>query len=103
MCACGENTGVTIDMISRITRRAIRIIPALQKARAIRFTAALRPMTPDRLPIYQKVDGVSDYYVAVGHSGITLAPITSKIFSELIIRGETDIPIDEYRLERFQK
>ena len=99
----GENTGVTIDMISRIAKQAIRIIPALQRARAIRFTAALRPMTPDRLPIYQKIDGVRNYYVAVGHSGITLAPITGKIFSELITQGKTDIPIDEYRLERFQK
>jgi sarcosine oxidase subunit beta len=97
----GENTSVTVDMISSRTRKAIRIIPVLQRAMAIRCTAALRPMTPDRRPIYQKIDGISDFYIAVGHSGITLAPITSKIFSELITRGETDITIDEYRLERF--
>jgi sarcosine oxidase subunit beta len=98
----GENKSVTVDMISSRTRRAIRIIPALQRARAIRCAAALRPMTPDRRPIYQKIDGISDFYIAVGHSGITLAPITSKIFSELITRGKTDIAIDEYRLERFK-
>ena len=99
----GQDTGVTIDMLSSRARRAIRIIPALQKASAIRCAAGLRPMTPDRRPIYHKVDGVSDFYIAVGHSGITLAPITGKIFSELITTGKTDILIDEYRLDRFKE
>lgn len=97
----GENTAVTTKMISRCAREAIEIIPALKQARAIRCAAALRPMTPDRRPIYQKVAGISDFYVAVGHSGITLAPITGKIFSDLITRGQTDVPIAEYGLERF--
>ena len=99
----GEDVSVTVDMLSDIARQAMSIIPALQKARAIRFAAGLRPMTPDRRPIYQKIDGVSDFYIAVGHSGITLAPITGKIFSQLITKGETDILINKYKLERFQE
>lgn len=99
----GENTGVTTEMISSRVRKAIRILPALKKARAIRCAAALRPMTPDRLPIYQKMDGIRDFYVAVGHSGITLAPITGKIFSDLITLGHSDINLDPYRVERFNE
>jgi sarcosine oxidase subunit beta len=99
----GENTGVTTEMLTSRVREAIRILPPLKVANGIRCTAALRPMPPDRLPIYQKMDGVSDFYVAVGHSGITLAPITGKIFSELIIQGHTDVSLEEYRVERFQK
>jgi glycine/D-amino acid oxidase-like deaminating enzyme len=97
----GEDTGITAEMISSRVRKAIRILPVLKKARGIRCTAALRPMTPDRLPIYQKVDGVDDFYVAVGHSGITLAPVTGKIFADLITQGHTDVPLDVYRVERF--
>jgi sarcosine oxidase subunit beta len=97
----GENTGVTTAMISSRVRKAIRILPVLKKTRAIRCAAALRPMTPDRLPIYQKMDGISDFYVAVGHSGITLAPITGKIFSDWITRGQTDVALEHYRVERF--
>lgn len=98
----GENTRVTTGMLSTITRRALRILPVLRKARAIRCAAALRPMTPDRLPVYQKIEGVKDFYIAVGHSGFTLAPITAKIFTDLITRGKTDIDLDPYRVERFQ-
>ncbi len=97
----GENTAVTTKMISRCAREAIEIIPVLKQARAIRCAAALRPMTPDRRPIYQKIPGISEFYVAVGHSGITLAPITGKIFTDLITTGQTDVPIAEYGLERF--
>ena len=90
-------------MISSRVRKAIRILPVLKKARGIRCAAALRPMTPDRLPIYQKVDEVDDFYVAVGHSGITLAPVTGKIFTDLITQGHTDVPLDGYRVERFKE
>ena len=97
----GENSEVTTAMISSRVRKAIRILPVLKLARGIRCAAALRPMTPDRLPIYQKMDGVDDFYVAVGHSGITLAPVTGKIFTDLITRGHTDVPLEHYRVERF--
>jgi glycine/D-amino acid oxidase-like deaminating enzyme len=39
--------------------------------------------------------------VAVGHSGITLAPITGQVFLDLITKGRTDLPIAPYRLGRF--
>ena len=58
-------------------------------------------MTPDRRPIYQKMVGISDFYVAVGHSGITLAPLTGKIFTDWIVNGETDIDLSPYSLKRF--
>ena len=99
----GENTSVTTRMISSRVRLALEILPGLKAVRGIRCAAALRPMTPDRLPIYQKMEGVSDLYLAVGHSGFTLAPITGKIFSELITQGHTDVAIDEYRIERFNE
>ncbi len=99
----GENTRVTTEVLSTRVRLAMKLIPALKAARAIRCAAALRPMPPDGLPIYQKMDEVSDFYVAVGHSGITLAPVTGKIFSELITQGHTDVPLDEYRVERFRE
>ncbi len=99
----GENTGVTTEMISRVAGESIEIFPLLKQASAVRCAAALRPMTPDRLPIFEKVAGISDFYIAVGHSGITLAPLTGKVFSDLITTGQTDIPITEFNLERFHR
>ncbi|MBU0465809.1 MAG: FAD-binding oxidoreductase [Proteobacteria bacterium] len=97
----GENTWVTTEMISRFAKEVIQVFPILKQAKAIRCAAALRPMTPDRLPIFEKVADISDFYIAVGHSGITLAPLTGKVFSDLIITGQTDIPITEFGMERF--
>lgn len=97
----GEDTQVTSRMISDRVGRALRIIPALHKARSIRFAAALRPMPPDRLPIYQKMEGISDFYVAVGHSGMTLAPITGQIFTDWITKGRSNYDLSAYGVERF--
>lgn len=97
----GEDTRVTPEIISRIARTAIRILPVLNRAHVVRCTAALRPMTPDRLPVYQKIQDIADFYVAVGHSGFTLAPVTAKIFTDLITTGKTDVDLAPYRYERF--
>lgn len=99
----GENTRVTTEMITTRVRVATQILPPLKAVRAARCAAALRPMTPDRLPIFEKMQGVSDFYVAVGHSGVTLAPVTGKALTDLITGGRTDLPISEYSMERFKE
>jgi glycine/D-amino acid oxidase-like deaminating enzyme len=58
-------------------------------------------MPPDGLPIYDAVSQVPGFYVAVGHSGITLAPLTGQVFLDLITKGRTDLPISPYSLSRF--
>jgi glycine/D-amino acid oxidase-like deaminating enzyme len=97
----GHNRAVTYEAGAEILGRARRIVPALAAARVIRGWAGLRPMTPDGLPIYDTVPDVPGFYVAVGHSGITLAPITGQVFLDLITKGRTDLPIAPYRLGRF--
>jgi sarcosine oxidase subunit beta len=82
---------------------AVRVLPELSKVRAMRIFAHIRPMPPDRLPIYDASPAVKGFYVAVGHSGITLAPVTGKIFADLIVRGETNMDLSPYRLDRFTK
>src|SRR5262249_32164918 len=72
----GENRAVTYDAAAEIVTRARRIVPRLARARVIRGWAGLRPMPVDGLPIYDAVPEVAGFYVAVGHSGITLAAIT---------------------------
>jgi sarcosine oxidase subunit beta len=99
----GENTRVTTEIITSRIRVATQILPPLKAVRAARCAAALRPMTPDRLPIFEKLQGLSDFYVTVGHSGITLAPVTGKALTDLITQGRTDLPISGYSTERFKE
>lgn len=58
-------------------------------------------MSPDGLPIYGAVPSVPGFFVAVGHSGVTLAPVTGQVFLDLITAGRTDLPIAPYGLDRF--
>ena len=97
----GHDRRVTYEAGVSQLARAQRIVPALSRARVIRGWAGLRPMSPDGLPIYDAVPQVPGFFVAVGHSGITLAPVTAQVFLDLITKGRTDLPIGPYSLNRF--
>jgi len=58
----------------------------------------------DGLPILSKVDNPSGFVIATGHAGegVTLAPITGKLISELITENITSIPIDAFTFSRFK-
>jgi len=97
----GHDRAVTYEATGDILDRARRIVPALAGARLIRAWAGLRPMTPDGHPVYDAVRALPGFYIAVGHSGITLAAVTAQVFLDLITRGRTDLPIAPYSLARF--
>lgn len=97
----GHDRAVTYEAGAEILARSLRVVPALARARVIRGWAGLRPMPPDGLPIYDSLPQVPGFYVAVGHSGITLAPLTGQVFLDLITKGRTDLPISPYSLSRF--
>jgi sarcosine oxidase subunit beta len=97
----GFDRSVTYEAGVRLLDHARRTVPALAGARVVRAWAGLRPMSPDGLPIYDAVPEVPGFYVAVGHSGITLAPITGQVFLDLITTGRTALPVAPYGLQRF--
>ena len=97
----GHDRTVTHAAGADILARARRVIPGLARARVLRGWAGLRPMSPDGLPIYGAVPSVPGFFVAVGHSGVTLAPVTGQVFLDLITAGRTDLPIAPYGLDRF--
>jgi sarcosine oxidase subunit beta len=101
----GLNNETTPMGISMMARRALDFFPGLSPAKVIRSYAGLRPYTPDGLPIMGTVPGMEGFIMAAGHGGdgVTLAPVTGKLISELIIQGEPSICIDELSLARFNE
>jgi glycine/D-amino acid oxidase-like deaminating enzyme len=80
------------DIPREIVRRAIRLVPATEKARILGSWWGIRPMTSDGLPIVGRIrDGL---VVATGHGsfGVTLAAGTAPLVTAAIT-GE-DPPID---------
>jgi sarcosine oxidase subunit beta len=99
----GRDRNTTCEGIRNIAKHATGIIPQLKKMNIIRTFAGLRPYTSDGLPILGRVDVVEGFIMAAGHEGdgIALSPITGQVVAELIADGRTNIPLDEFRLERF--
>ena len=96
---------VTVQTLVLMARRAIELMPMLKHVNCIRTFAGLRPRCyVDDLPILGKVASLSGFIIATGHlgAGVTLAPITGKLISELIIEGKTSLPIDAFAFSRFE-
>ena len=62
----------------------------------------LRPCTPDGLPYIGRAGRFANVWVAAGHamSGISLAPVTGKLISELVSGERTSIPADALSPDR---
>lgn len=71
-----------------LIREASRVIPALASARADDVRLGIRAIPADGLPAIGPVPGIDGYYVAIMHSGVTLAPaIGSMVAAELLDEG----------------
>ena len=69
----------------------------------IEIWRGLRPCSPDGLPYLGRPRRYDNIIVATGHGmkGISLAPITGKLVSQLAANKTPDIDITALRLERF--
>lgn len=97
----GLDTSVTIESAVNLARNAIRTIPALKDTHIVRHFAGIRPMPADGRPYMGPVERLPGLFIAVSHSGITLAHVHGKAISELILDGKTDVPIGPYKPERY--
>ena len=82
--------------------RDIRVkLPAATDAIYDRLTLGYRPMPEDRYSIVGYSPGNSSIYVAVMHSGVTLAPIMGRYITQEILNDDSIDELAPYRPERF--
>ena len=100
----GFDLDTTPEAMNAIAHNAVNYLPWIKDLDVIRSFAGLRPYSPDGLPIMGAVKGVRGFYMATGHSGdgISLATITGKLISELVLDGETSLDISPFSLYRFK-
>jgi glycine/D-amino acid oxidase-like deaminating enzyme len=77
-------------------RRILDKVPTVD-----RLTLGFRPLPEDDYPIVGFVPGSSDVYIAVMHSGVTLAPIMGRMISREIFNDVSVESLKPYRPERF--
>lgn len=105
----GFEKRVTAGGVASIIERAQEILPGFGDL-AIRETwAGLRPRAGDGLPVLGPVlgedDSVAGLVYATGHyrNGILLTPITAKIISELVLKGESSVQLSPFSPQRFAR
>ena len=88
---------------NRILGKIGAVLPGARGLALERLTLGFRPMPIDELPVVGLVPGMSDVYVAVTHSGVTLAPILGRHVTHEILRSERVAALAPFRPERFQE
>ncbi|MQF69422.1 FAD-binding oxidoreductase [SAR202 cluster bacterium AD-804-J14_MRT_500m] len=85
----------------RLIKAASCFIPALVDAEAVPVPLGFRPMPADGLPVLGFSESVPNLYLAVMHSGVTLAPLVGELSAIEIIDGTRVEMLRPYRPERF--
>lgn len=79
---------------------AARAVPALNDLHAIRIWAGMN-VNIDRAPILGEVPGLPGFFNCVSSNGYTLAPVLSRLTSELVAGKSTSLPVEAYSIKRF--
>ena len=101
----GHDKSVTYEGLREVVKNAVRYFPQLKDMSIIRTMGGLRPYTPDGLPLIGWTDKIEGFFMAAGHEGdgIALAPVTGKVVSDIILKGETFVDMSGFNPNRFNK
>ena len=86
-----------------LLRRATEYVPRLKGASAFPVPVGYRPMPLDGFPVIGPSPKAPNVYVALTHSGVTLAPIISQTIAIEIVDGAQVEFLNAYRPDRFEK
>jgi glycine oxidase len=80
----GRDTAPAVTVVRELLDDACAVIPALGEYELAECAAGLRPMTPDGLPIVERLDERTLVAAGHGRNGFLLAPWTAeRIAAEL--------------------
>ena len=89
------------EMLDR-THDALPDFPVVS-ASQLKIWEGLRPVTPDGLPLIGRTEQFENMLVATGHAmmGVSLAPVTGKIISEIVERNPDGSFSEMYHVNRY--
>ena len=85
----------------RILDRIATLLPGARGAPLQRLTLGFRPLPKDGFPIVGYIPGSDHVYIAVTHSGVTLAAIMGQLIRREILDGLPSAAFAPYRPQRF--
>jgi glycine/D-amino acid oxidase-like deaminating enzyme len=84
-----------------LMRRARQLLPSIGEVEAEAVRIAIRPIPGDGLSAIGPMPRISGYYVAVTHSGVTLAPFLGAAVADEIVGGRPRAELAPFRPARF--
>ena len=81
----------------------VALFPQLKDVRIVRTWAGIEAFMPDNIPVIGRSSTNENAYHAFGFSahGFQLSPIVGKIIADLIIKSQSDMPIEAFSIKRF--
>jgi sarcosine oxidase subunit beta len=95
---------ITPASIKATKARVAQVLPAASSASIARSWGGLLDMTPDGLPIIDRVPGVEGLIVAAGFSGhgFGIGPAVGETIAELATQKTTRLPLSAFAFDRFE-
>lgn len=78
-----------------------KVLPAIHPTDMESIRTIVRPIPGDNLTCSGWVPGVDGYYVAVTHSGVSIAPHLGKAVAQEVVRGRLHESLTDFRPDRF--
>ncbi len=99
----GFDNRTTSEARDTLVEKAVQMVPSLADQPIVGQTSCLRPVTPDRLPIIGRVPGRDNVYLAAAleKKGILIGPAIGRAITDLVVRGETSVPVENFSPTRF--
>jgi glycine/D-amino acid oxidase-like deaminating enzyme len=97
----GADPTVTQPVVSVLAERAVRMFPLLARVNVVRTWAALRVMTRDGFPVYDRSPSCPGAFSAACHSGVTLAAAHALHLSQHIAEGRLPDDFLPFSARRF--
>ena len=84
-------------------KTAAEIFPLIRGTKVVRCWAGIEGVMPDMIPVIGPSETVQGAFHAFGFSthGFQLGPIVGRIIAELIVDGRSPLPIEPFRISRF--
>lgn len=99
----GFDENPTPEARDQIMASLLKMIPSLEDAQLVQQTACLRPLADDGQLVLGAVPDWDGVYIATGtgRKGILLGPAVGRLMADLITKGSTDIPLEQFSPSRF--
>lgn len=97
----GFDLGTTSSAAAQMSRQALQVLPDLAGARLIRQWSCLRIMSPDGCPVYAESADYPGAWIALCHSGVTLASFHAGPLANCLRKAKLESRLNFFHHERF--